>query len=129
MEDSEGHYRPDVLLDRPKHRMPIFSWVGLLSLLLSFGIFGYGQIRDSQTLDKLEKVQKQQTEFNRERSPAIRAALCNLFIATVEFPGSAAGAPRIPPDDPTRTIIRNNIKSLDCPKKVVELPPEVPRAP
>ena len=129
MEDSEGHYRPDVLLDRPKHRMPIFSWVGLLSLLLSFGIFGYGQIRDSQTLDKLEKVQKQQTEFNRERSPAIRAALCNLFIATVEFPGSAAGAPRIPPDDPTRTIIRNNIKSLDCPKNVVELPPEVPRAP
>jgi hypothetical protein len=129
MEDSEGHYRPDVLLDKPKHRMPIFSWVGLLSLLLSFCIFGYGQIRDTQTLDKIEKVQKQQTEYNRERSPAIRAALCNLFIATVEFPGSAAGAPRIPPDDPTRLIIKNNIKSLDCPKNVVELPPEVPRAP
>jgi hypothetical protein len=129
MEDSEGHYRPDVLLDKPKYRMPIFSGVGLLAILLSFSIFAYGQFRDTQTLDKVKQLQQQQVEFNRARSPAVRAALCNLFIATVEFPGSPAGAPRIPPDAPERKIMEQNIKALDCPKAIVELPPEVPKAP
>lgn len=106
-------------------RRPLFTIAGLVALGLALILFGVGQYQNTRTLRRVEQLQDAQQEFSRARAPATRTALCNLETALTTF------APR--PTEPSRRraydILKQNIKALDCPKAIVELPIGTPANP
>ena len=105
-------------LEPPPQPMPVLSVVGLAAVALALVIFGITQWQNSRTLDQLEQIQTQQVAFTNARAPETRIGLCNgLRVAVYVI------KPQGPEQRHAITVLKQNIRVLDCQPGIQPLPP------